>query len=331
MTSESVPVGRDEPGGEGARYRRRPMGETEAWTSVHGLLGTVTDVRIRALDPAASHAAIDAALAEIERLEHVFTVFDDTSDLNRWRRGELDPPSDDLADGLSLATAWRRRSGGVFDPAVAALVACWDRAAERDRHPTAGELAAARADMTDTAPDPANPPPWNLNALAKGLIVDRAVAVAGSIGAVTDVLVNAGGDLRHLGSEPVVVGIEDPFRPFDNAEPTVRVALTDGALATSGGARRGWTIGGRRYSHVLDPRSGHPVDHVSSASVVARDAATADVVATVCSVLAPERGLAFVDSLDALVACLVIGADGRPHRSAGWAAFEITDGELSEG
>ena len=95
-------------------------------------------------------------------------------------------------------------------------------------------------------------------------------------------------------------------------------------LATSGSARRGWRIAGRWYSHVIDPRSGRPVDHVASASVVAPDAATADAVATVLSVLAPAEGVAFVEGLDDVpdVAALVVGADGSTWRSAGWAALE---------
>ena len=298
--------------------------ETEGWSSVHGLLGTVVDVRVRATDDAAVDAALTAAMAEAERLEGVFTAFDEASDLNRWRRGELAPPPDELARVLALAATWRDRSGGAFDPAAAALVACWSRAADDDRRPTAAELTAARADMARPLPDPHHPPPWNLNALAKGAVVDAAVAAALAVAGVVDVLVNAGGDLCHRGPEPVLVDVEDPRHPHDNAAPLVRVAVGDGALATSGGARRGWTIGGRWYSHVLDPRTGEPVDHVASASVLAADAATADVVATVCSVLAPADGVAFVDDLDEPgVACLVVEPDGTQHRSRDWVDHEL--------
>ncbi len=297
-------------------------------SSVHGPLGTVVDVHVRAADPAAVDRALAVALAEVDRLERVFTAFDDASDLNRWRRGELDPPPPELAVVVDLARSWRDRSGGAFDPAAAELGACWAAAAAEDRLPTEEELTAARAAMARTTPDRDHPPPWNLNALAKGAIVDAAVATALAVDGVRDVVVNAGGDLRHHGAEPVLVGIEDPAHPHDNAPPLVVVALGDGALATSGGARRGWTIAGRWYSHVLDPRSGRPVDHVASASVVAPDAATADVVATVCSVLAPADGVAFVDGLgdgldDPAVACFVVEPDGTQHRSRGWADHEV--------
>ena len=184
--------------------------------------------------------------------------------------------------------------------------------------------------MAVTDPDPTNPPAWNLNALAKGLIVDRAVAAAAAVASVTDVLVNAGGDLRHHGAEALVVDIEDPARPYDNAEPLTRVALADGALATSGGTRRGWTIDGRWYSHVLDPRSGRPVDHVSSASVLAPDAATADVVATICAVLVPTEAVAFVEALAEPVACLLVEPGGARHRSVRWPEESRAEDERAE-
>lgn len=173
--------------------------------------------------------------------------------------------------------------------------------------------------------DPADPRsrPSNLNAIAKGWIVDcslrRACEVDGAVG----LTINAGGDLLHRGPRALIVGIEDPQRPYDNEPPLVRVRLPHGALATSGGARRGWAIAGRWYSHVIDPRSGQSVDHVASASVIAPDAATADAVATVLSVSSVPDGLAFVARLEDVCCCLIT-RDGELHRDGGWLAAQVT-------
>ena len=97
-------------------------------------------------------------------------------------------------------------------------------------------------------------------------------------------------------------------------------------VATSGRARRWFEVGGRRWSRVLDPRTGQPVDHTASATVVAPDAATADVLATVASVLAPSETMAFATDLRAEglpVSCLVVDRDGTQNRSDGWAALEV--------
>ena len=77
---------------------------------------------------------------------------------------------------------------------------------------------------------------------------------------------------------------------------------------------------------MLDPRTGQPVAHSASATVVAPDATTADAVATVASVLVPDEAVAFVDSLadDGIdAACLVVADDGQVRASAGWAALEL--------
>ena len=77
---------------------------------------------------------------------------------------------------------------------------------------------------------------------------------------VSDVLLNVGGDVRHCGTSSVVAGIADPFAPAENAPLLTAVRLGDEALATSGGYRRGFQAGGRRVSHIVDPRTGHPAE-----------------------------------------------------------------------
>ncbi len=286
----------------------------------HGLLGTVIELRVWATSASSAMAAERAAIGEIERLQRVFDVHDDRSDLRRRLAGEA-VASPELDAVLDLAARWRTRSGGVFDPAVGALVELWDAAANAGAAPSPTAIDRVIAAMHD--PTDARSRPSNLNALAKGWIVDRAHQRARALEATIGLTINAGGDLLHAAPIPLIVGIEDPHRPYDNVAPLVRVRLDDGALATSGGARRGWQIGDRWYSHVLDPRTGAPVDHVASASVIAPDAATADVVATVLTVAPIDEGLAFVDGLDD-VACCIVTRDGALHRDDRWPRHELT-------
>jgi thiamine biosynthesis lipoprotein len=131
------------------------------------------------------------------------------------------------------------------------------------------------------------------------------------------VLVNAGGDLLHRGGDPITVGIEDPRRPFDNVAPLARVALADGGLASSSGARRPLRVGTMVFSHVLDPRTGWPVEHTLAATTIATDAATADAATTVVGVLAVGEALAFADATAGL-ACHLLDRDGAQHTSGRW-------------
>lgn len=281
----------------------------------HGLLGTVIDATVTGAGSAAIAAdAAAACFGEIERLQRVFNVFDEHSELRRWRSGET-APGPELTEVNALAAAWRERSGGAFDPAAGALMTLWDTARSNGALPDGDAIAHVIDEMgRGVASD------WSLNAIAKGWIVDRAVRHAFRPDAMSGLTVNAGGDLLTLGASPIIVGIEDPHRPFDNVPPLTRVAVHDAALATSGRGRRGWSIAGVWYGHVVDPRTGWPVGHVASASVVAPDAATADVVATVLAVLPIAEGVAFADGLD--LACLILDAAGDAHRNHRWCAAE---------
>ncbi len=321
--------------------------DDSVYVSVHQpVLGTVLELRIGGSAQVAA-AAEERVLATIDEFERRFTVHDPGSELCRWRAGELDRPSADLVAVLAQAERWHRASDGAFHPATAEVSARWRAAATEDLLPTDDELDQLAESLRRLPYEvvdgvlrrTGDSSSVDLNALAKGWIVDRAVAAAMSAtGAFPaerprSVVVNAGGDLVHVGEGSVRVGIEDPRRPHDNAPPLDRVVLAGEALATSGTARRGVRIAGRWYGHVIDPRTARPTSErtrshrtVCSSSVIAGDAATADAVATVLSVLDPDEGLAFVASMSQVaaasggVACCIVTDDGEVHVDDRWRA-----------
>lgn len=290
-----------------------------------GIMGTVVDVTVSAATAAAAARAEAAVVEEVRRRAAALTVFDPDSDLCRWRTGAAGP-SPGLRDVLTLAAEWHGRSGGAFHPDVGRLQALWDGAASSDRLPAAGAVSAEVERLgrlsfevgPGTVVRTGDTAAVTLNGIAKGWIVDQGVVRGCAMAGVTRVTVNAGGDICHHGPAALAVGVEDPSRPYDNAPPLARVLLAGQAVASSGGSRRGWRIGGRWYGHVLDPRTGWPVAHVAAATVVAPDAATADALATSLTVLSVAEGMALVDGIPG-VGALVVDRDGGRHRSAGWA------------
>jgi thiamine biosynthesis lipoprotein len=298
----------------------------EPFTSVHEpLLGTRVVIRLRAADAATAEAAERAVVAEFERLEALLSAYRPDSAWSRWRRADTDAAGPEIAALLTLAAHWHRVSGGAYNPLAGVLRARWLRA-ERDGVPPSPEemaaLAAAVCELPYRLGDggvqrTGDCSLLDLHAIAKGWIVDRAAAVAVDHPGVHEVLVNAGGDLLHRGPDPIQVGIEDPRRPFDNAAPLTTVRLRDSGLATSSGSRRPLRIAGTRYSHVLDPHTGWPVQAIASATTIAPDAATADALATVVGVLPIAEGLAVVDGI-AGASCCLVGAEGELHVSARW-------------
>lgn len=283
------------------------------------VLGTVVELRLEG-PPSATAAAEQAAWTVFERLEQEFSVYRPDSLLCRWRSGTAEC-SADLAAVLSRAAHWWELSGGAFHPATAALTARWRRAETEAALPSDDELAALVTALPYRVSQTgilrlADCTGVDLNALAKGYIVDQAAAAAADVPGVDSVVVNAGGDLRHIGTGSVRVGIEDPARPFDNAPPRWRVELCGAALATSGSARRGFRVGDHWLGHVLDPRTGRPVAHTASLSVVAPTAMDADALATLLAVMDVPEALEFATRHQ--VGCLLVSADGSVHTNSSW-------------
>ncbi len=289
------------------------------------LLGTDVSIRVVAADHDAGQACEEAAVGTLQHLQGVFSVFEPDSELSRWRRGEVDA-GPELVSVLTLAHRWHALSRRAFHPAALRLRRRWLRAEQDDDAPARREMAELAAGIAELPFHPtreggiirvADCADVDLNAIAKGWAVDRATEAGLAVAGVHAVTVNAGGDLRHRGSGGVTVGIEDPARPVDNAPPLARVRVRNAGLATSGAARRGFRVRGQWYGQVLDPRTGWPVAHTRSVSVLAPDAATADAVATCAGVLPLAEGLRLVGELGGVDFFLIDG-DGRRHRTPGW-------------
>lgn len=307
-------------------------GHDDGWTITarhQPVMGTHLDLQITAATETEARAAEAAAVAEATRLASVFTIFDPASELCAWRRGDLDDPGPELAALLALAARWHIDSSGAFNPMTGVVTERWRRAADEGIEPSDAELsdlaasiAAPRFAVTDVGVRRLGRcDDVDLNAIAKGHVVDLVARHLLAHHDVSRLVVNAGGDLVHRGAGSLRVAVEDPHRPYDNAPPLVRIGVTDAAVATSGWSRRWFDVAGVRRSRVIDPRSGRPVSHTASATVIAPDAATAEVVATTASVLPTSDTAAFLDRLRGNgtdTAALVIGSCGSTRSSGCW-------------
>ena len=277
-----------------------------------GILGTSFDLIVRADRRTAAAQAAQVALAEIERLRRILSAYDPASEVSRLNAA--DGPmscSPELFEVLSAYDSWTTRSGGAHNGQLGELIQTW-RAAEKSGAPP-GEAALARIVRSLSMPG------WTMNAgdrtvtrltthrlnvdsLGKGYIISRAAAAArAAVPALSGFLLNIGGDIFACGQgapdRPWRIGVADPKAAADNAPPLTQVLLADRAISTSAAYERGFTVAGRRYSHILDPRTGFPAEGAASATVVAADNATANALATTLCVLEPEEGLALVKGL----------------------------------
>jgi thiamine biosynthesis lipoprotein ApbE len=303
------------------------------------VLGTSLDLTFVAPDEATAEAAELTALDEIERLRMVFSTYDANSELSALNRTrEPMAVSADLAAVIEKYGVWHKATNGALSPQVGELVSVWKEGEKANRVPDAVVLNRIVADLakpgwkldanTNTV-QRLTDQPLNLNAIAKGYIVRKAaLAVRKAHPKIGAMLVNLGGDILALGDRSWAVGVQDPVDTFDNSPPVAGLKLSNKAVATSGAYQRYYTIGGKRYSHIFDPRTGKPAEGVQSATVVANDNETANALATALCVLPIADGLKLIERTSG-AGCYVIDAAGTAHR-VGVTVFDVFNARAAQ-
>jgi FAD:protein FMN transferase len=296
------------------------------------VLGTSLEIKVGASSVAQAEKAEKAVLAEIDRESHILSSWDPDSEFSRWF-GTNDQPvriSPELFEVLSLFDKWRGLTQGALDASAETITRVWKRAAAEKRLPSQAELDAAVASVRRVhwRLDPANrtvthtsDAPLALNSFVKSYIAGRAAETALNASGAQGLVVNIGGDLVVRGDWTEPVDISDPKSDSENGVPIARLVIRDRAVATSGDYRRGVEIGGRHYSHIVDPRTGMPADQIISSTVIARNPAEAGALATALSVLTPQESSRLVASMPG-VEYLLVKKNGERIVSSGWSAFE---------
>jgi thiamine biosynthesis lipoprotein ApbE len=294
------------------------------------VLGTSFELKVATPSEAAAEAAESAALAEIAREQALLSSWDANSEFSRWfkTKGEPVRVSPELFEVLGLFDQWRARTNGALDASAEAVTRAWKLAAAQNRRPTSAELANAVAEVKrphwtlDAAARTAthlDDTPLAMNTFVKSYIMDRAANAVLRTAGVTATVLNLGGDLVVRGNWTEPVNIADPRSDAENGAPAARLTVSDRAVATSGGYRRGFDIGGQHYSHIVDPRTGQPTSEILSATVVAPNPADAGALATAFCVLKPEESKRVAATVKG-AEYLLIAANGRKIMSPGFLA-----------
>lgn len=274
-------------------------------------------------------AALEAELERIDRLLSNYRPDSDLEVLNAAVSTEAQLVPEELVELLRLAADVHRASEGCFDPTVRPLVHVWGFDGDEPAVPSAERLIEARArvgldklEIVDartvrkTVPDLA----VDMSSIGQGYTVGRLAAVVESLG-LRDYIVEIGGELlvrgRKPDGQPWRVGIENPAAgggplqrlTLRNADPT--------AVITSGTYRHFFEAGGREYGHILDPRTGRPVEHgLVEVTVIGEDPARAAAWATALLCLGPEDAARIADR-EALAATFAVRtADGIARTSS---------------
>lgn len=269
-----------------------PTVDSDFWIRVHRPAMACRFEAVLSGEDARYLPAAQAALDLVDRLEARLTVFRSTSEVvqvNLRAAGEAVPVSTELLSLLRRCQQLHESTSGAFDATSAPLSRCWGFLRREGRLPSAAEIAAARAlvgmqyveldEQASTICFRRDGIELNFGSIGKGFALDQMAVLLRRCG-VERALLSAGrSSVLALGGDEGGFLI-DVVSPQALSGPLTRLRLRDAALGTSGAGVQFVEIEGKRYGHVLDPRTGWPASGVLSASVVASDAATADALST---------------------------------------------------
>ncbi|MGT2424861.1 FAD:protein FMN transferase [Amnibacterium kyonggiense] len=288
----SSPTGDDRAARAGGSVRTPPdVLVTEAPSiAVFEAIGTRWALTTAEPMTASTRDRVDAVIAGYDAAWSRFRGDSAVAAIARGEAVDLGPTAPPL---LALLADLRARTGGAVDPFVAASLEHLGYGPSAALRPSAGWLPAPDAEVLLEGTTVRTLPPrlLDVGSAGKGQLVDLVLDVLAEAGH-TGALVDASGDLRVTGA-PLRVALEHPFDP---AAAIGVVEVADGAIAGSAVNRRDWSLdGGRRLHHVLDARTGRPVEAVAATWVLADTAMVADALATALFFVGPE---ALLDAYD---------------------------------
>lgn len=279
------------------------------------LMGTLLEITVYSADAREALASLSGSFEEVSRLENLMSTFVEESEVSRLNRSGGKGPievSPDLVEIIGLAGELSWATGGAFDITVAPLLSLWEEAKSSGRLPGKEEREEARSRVgmglleRNTQMNCVRllkeGMEIDLGGIGKGYALDRVLAILKSHG-IRRALLNFGGNILAMGSPadaPWEIGIRDPLSP---GKCVAALRLAGGAVSTSADYERGIEIGGTRYSHIIDPRTGEPARGLLSVTVIDSSAARADALSTALYVMGREGALRFAEehSIAALI------------------------------
>jgi thiamine biosynthesis lipoprotein len=308
----------------------------ERFEGVEPHMGTLFRITMYAPDAASAHAGFAAAFARIQELDEILSDYNPQSELMRVCAEAAQQPvqvSAELYTVLAASQDLARATGGAFDVTLGPVIRLWRQARKEKKLPAPSEIDAAlrrsgyrrlvldREHRTVSLPSPDML--LDLGGIAKGYAADEALRVLQSRG-IRRALVAASGDLA-IGDAPPGkdgwrVGIDSLDTP--RSDFTRVLTLKNAGVSTSGDAEQFLEIGGKRYSHIIDPKTGIGLTNRIAVTVIARHGIDSDGLATAISVLGAARGMEFIESRTDAAALIV--EDGQVVDSKRFGNYPLT-------
>jgi thiamine biosynthesis lipoprotein len=278
------------------------MPSPQTLTLARNAMATRFELVLMGDDPARLRAAGEEALAEVDRLEARLSIYRPTSEIARVNSQAAHQPvrvSPPVFRLLEQARQLHHESGGAFDIAIAPLIRCWGFMSGSGRVPDAAELERARrvSGMQHVSLDSNSfsvrfdqeGAMIDLGAIGKGYAIDRAANVLRESGVPAALLHGGTSTVYGIGAPPGEEGWKVAVAGSKDDSSTMGTALLrDSALSVSAVWARSFESGGKQYGHVIDPRTGQPVNNAVLAAIALPSATETDALSTALLVLGEE-------------------------------------------
>jgi len=308
-----------------ALYYSTGPGKNTQMDSGHRLvMGTFARVVVIAKDSNSAGKCIESALAQINKVDDLMSDYKDNSEISILNRDGFKRAvelSQSTYEVLQRSAEFSKLTDGAFDVTVGPLVELFRKAKEEHILPSQDEIDNAKSrvgfeklkfdDINRTVRFTVEGMMLDLGGIAKGYAVDKALEVMQAHGAVGG-MVDLGGDIRCFGAplegrDYWVIGLQNPNVGSDSIgrEVLLKLKMTNGAVATSGDYQQFVIIEGKRYSHIIDRRTGTSKEDLSSVTIISDNATNADALATAVSVMGSEEGLELIENIPGTEAILI--------------------------
>lgn len=284
-------------------------------------MGVDVTLTLYAPSEAVANDAVKTAFQRIATLNKVFSDYDPESEAMRLCTdtpvGQIVPISEDLSIVLAAARSWSEKTDGAFDVTVGPLVDLWRRSRRSKKLPTQDAVKTAQQRVGYQHVRLLTHPPraalmrenmrLDFGAIAKGYAAEEAVKALAKVG-IRRCLVSIAGDIAAGEAPPDSPGWKIGIaRPNAEAEPSRYLKLVNACVSTSGDAYQFVEIGGVRYAHIVDPRTGLGLTHRCSVTVISKSGTTSDALDTAATILGAERGSKLIEETEGAGGLLIFG------------------------
>ena len=288
------------------------------------VMGTFARAVVITRDSGTAKKCIDAALEEIHKVDDLMSDYKDDSEISEVNRDGFKRAvhlSQSTYEVLQRSIKFSKLTEGAFDITVGPLVDLFHSAEKKQVAPTKEQIARAKSkvgfeklklnDQNRTVQLAVDGMRLDLGGIAKGYAVDKAVEAMQKCGAIGG-MVDLGGDIRCFGTplkgkKHWTIGLQKPTSAKNIAgrDIMLKLQLTNEAVATSGDYQQFVLIEGKRYSHIINRKTGTSTEGLSSVTIITNNATDADALATAVSVMGTEKGLKLIESTDDTEAILI--------------------------